>query len=211
MATASKESNDKMCYTCAPKTTVAITSCQGCHHHFCCKHFTEHRDQLSKYLNNNIDLHDEILQDLKTRIDHSSKDQLNNDNAKKLLRRIDKWEERTINACRRAATEVRASVKQLFDQSKENDSLTERLSSMAKELGERQQSENFVEHDLDRWMKQLEDLRNDINQRIIFPADIILETRGIDWEETIKICQLPNLNKNVKHYVMIMGEKGVGM
>jgi hypothetical protein len=60
-------------------------------------------------------------------------------------------------------------------------------------------------------MKQLEDLRNDINQRIKFPADIILETRDIDWEETIKICQLPNLNKNVKHYVMIMGEKGVGM
>jgi hypothetical protein len=123
-----------MCYTCAPKTTAAITSCHGCHHHFCRKHFTEHRDQLSKYLNNNIDLHDEILQDLKTRIDHSSKDQLNNDNAKKLLRRIDKWEERTINACHYAATEARASIKNLFDKTEENNSLTERLSSVAKEL-----------------------------------------------------------------------------
>src|SRR5437764_1105147 len=115
MSTASKEFDDKMCYTCAPKKMLAITSCHGCQHHFCRKHFNEHRDHLSKYLNNNIDLHDEILQDLKTRIDRSLKDQLNNDGARELLRQIDEWEERTVNACRHAADKARASIKQLFD------------------------------------------------------------------------------------------------
>jgi Mg2+ and Co2+ transporter CorA len=210
MATTSKEFNDQMCHTCTPKKIAAITSCRGCHHHFCRKHFNEHRDQLSEYLNNTVDQHDEILQDLKTRIDHFSKDQLNNDDAQNLLRQIDQWEERTINACRHAADKVRASVKQLFDKTEENNSLIERLSSVARELEEQQQSENFVERDLDRWMKQLEELKNDINQPIKFPTDIIIETQDIDWEESIKICQLENSNKNVEHYVLIMGERGVG-
>jgi len=210
MATTSKELNDQMCHTCTPKKTAAITSCRGCHHHFCRKHFNEHRDQLSEYLNNTVDQHDEILQDLKTRIDHFSKDQLNNDDAQNLLRQIDQWEERTINACHHAADKVRASVKQLFDKTEENYSLTKRLSSVARELEEQQQSENFVERDLDRWMKQLEELKNDINQPIKFPTDIIIETQDIDWEESIKICQLENSNKNVEHYVLIMGERGVG-
>jgi len=210
MATTSKELNDQMCHTCTPKKTAAITSCRGCHHHFCRKHFNEHRDQLSEYLNNTVDQHDEILQDLKTRIDHFSKDQLNKDDAQNLLRQIDQWEERTINACHHAADKVRASVKQLFDKTEENYFLTKRLSSVARELEEQQQSENFVERDLDRWMKQLEELKNDINQPIKFPTDIIIETQDIDWEESIKICQLENSNKNVEHYVLIMGERGVG-
>jgi Mg2+ and Co2+ transporter CorA len=210
MATASKESDNKICYLCAPKKTTAITSCHGCHRHFCRKHFNEHRDQLSKYLNNTVDLHDEILQDLKTRIDHSSKNQSNNE-ARKLLRQIDEWEKRTMKACHHVADKARASVKQLLDKTEENNSLTERLSSVAIELEEQQKSENFVERDLDRWMKQLKELKNDINRPIKFPTDIIIETRSIDWEESIKICHLANSNKKVEHYVLVVGEKGVGM
>jgi hypothetical protein len=210
MATALNECDDKMCHTCAPKKTVAITSCHGCHRHFCRKHFNEHRDQLSKYLNKTVDLRDEILQNLKTRIDHSSKDQSNNDGARKLLRQIDEWEKKTRAACRHAADKARVSVKQLFDKTEENNSFTERLSFVAKELAEQQQSENFVEHDLDRWMKQLEELKNDINRPLKFPTDIFIETRDISWEESIKICQRQNSNKNVEQYVLVLGEKGVG-
>jgi chromosome segregation ATPase len=205
MAAVSTESDDKMCSTCKPKKTVAITSCHGCDHHFCRKHFNEHRDQLSKYLNNHVDLHDEIRQDLKTRIDRSSDDQLNNDDTKKLLRQIDEWVERTMDAC------LRVAVKELFDKIKDNDSLTQRLSSVAKELEEQQQSENFVEHDLDRWMKQLKELKDDISRPIQFPTDIIIETQDIDWEESIKICQEPSSNNNAEHYVLVLGEKGAGL
>jgi transcriptional regulator with GAF, ATPase, and Fis domain len=211
MTTASKDSDDNICDRCAPKKTVAITLCHGCDHHFCRKHFNEHRDQLSKYFNNLVDLHDQIRQDLQTRIDHSLKDQLDNNDAKRLLQQIDEWVERTINTCLHVADEARASVKQLFDKTKDNDSLTHRLSTVSREFEEQQKSENFVERDLDRWMKQLKKLKEDIHRPIEFPTDIIIKTRNIDWKETIKICQQSNSNKNIEHYVLVSGETGVGL
>lgn len=210
MATASTEFGSKMCHTCAPKQTIGITSCHGCQCHFCRKHFNEHRDQLSESLSTIVDLHDQILQDLKTRINHTSKEQLNNDEMSKLLRQIDEWEDATINACHRAADEVHVSVKQLFDTTVENNSLTEQLPFVAKELEEQQQIENFVERDLERWKKQLEELKNDIDRPIKFPADITIERRNIDWKKRIKINQATNTNTSVEHYVLVVGEEGVG-
>ena len=212
MATAAPESDDKICDTCAPKKTLAITSCHGCNRHFCRKHFNEHRDELTRNLNNHIGLHDEILQDLRTRIDRSSNDRLDdNDHARSLLQRIDEWEARTIDSCHHVAIEARASVRELFDQTKENDFLTQQLSSIARELEEQQQAENFTEHDLDRWMTQLKELKNVINQPMKRLTNTTIETRDIDWEESIKICQSPNANQNTKHYVLVLGKKGMGL
>jgi DNA repair exonuclease SbcCD ATPase subunit len=211
MATASNTSGDKKCDTCKPKKTVGITSCCGCHRCFCGKHFIEHRDQLSENLNTVVNQHDEILQDLKIRIDHSSKGQAGNDDARNLFQKINEWENRTINACCDVADKARASVKQLFDKTKENNSFTKRLSSLANELEEQQESVSFVERDLDRWRKKLDELKNDINRPIEFPTNVIITTQDIDWEESIKISQLPSSNKIIKHYVIVFGEKGVGL
>ena len=210
MATVSKESDGKMCDTCAPKKTIAITSCHGCARHFCRKHFNEHRDQLSKYLNNLVDLHDQIRQDLQTRIDRSMKEQLDNNDGRRLLRKIDDWVERTIDACLRAADEARASVEQLFDRTQQTLALTQRLSIVARELDEQQRSENFIEGDLDRWTRQLKKLEEDLYRPVELPTDMIIETRDIDWKETIQIYQQPNSLKNVEYYVLVSGETGVG-
>jgi DNA repair exonuclease SbcCD ATPase subunit len=211
MATASNQFDDKKCYTCQPKKVAAITSCCGCHRHFCCKHFIEHRDQLSKNLNNIVNQHDEILQDLKSKTNHSSKNQLDSNDVQNLFRQIDDWEIETINACHLAANKARDSIKQLLNTADENDSLIERLSSIAKELEEQQQSVNFVEHDLERWIEQLEELKIDVNRSIEFPNNIIIITQAIDWEESIKISQLSISDKMTKHYVLVVGEKGVGL
>lgn len=206
MATASKESDDKICNTCIPKITVAITSCHGCDRHFCRQHFNTHRDQLSKSLNDHIHLHNEIAQDLKTRID-----QLNHQDAKRLLRDIDQWERRTIDGCRQAATEARNFVKESFDKTKENDAFLQRLTSIAGELEEQQRVENFIERDLERWMKQLKQLQKDINQTIKSPINAIIEKRKIDWKEMIQISLLSDAKQTVKHYVLVLGEKGAGL
>ncbi|CAF0984691.1 unnamed protein product [Adineta steineri] len=210
-----KDFDDKLCCSCAPKKTVAITSCHGCYHHFCNKHFNEHRNQLSKNLNIIVDQHDEILQDLKIRIDHSVRNQLDNEDAQNLLRQIHEWEDRTINSCRHVADDVRTSVKQSFDQTRVNNSLTERLLFVAKELEEQQHTENFVERDLSRWMKLLQNLRDDIHQPVRYPTALTMETQDIDWKTVIKISQLstttnPTTNTNGEYYVLVAGEKGAG-
>lgn len=211
MASSTKDYDDKTCCLCAPKKTLAITSCHGCYHHFCNKHFNEHRNQLSKNLNTIVDRHDEILQDLKIRIDHSIRDQIDNEEAQHLLRQVKEWEDRTINACRHVADEARVSVKQSFDQTRVNNSLSERLLFVAKELEEQQHTENFVERDLDRWMKLLEELRTDIHRPIRYPITLAIETQDIDWKSTMRISQLSNSNTNVEHYVLVAGEKGAGL
>ena len=127
MATASKESGNKICDTCTPKKTIAITSCHGCNRDFCRQHFNTHRDQLSKCLQDHIHLHNEIAQDLRARIDFSLHHQLNNDKARELLRQIDQWEKRTIDECRQIAAEARNSVKELFDKTKENEYIIIRM------------------------------------------------------------------------------------
>ena len=211
MATASKESGNKICDTCTPKKTIAITSCHGCNRDFCRQHFNTHRDQLSKCLQDHIHLHNEIAQDLRARIDFSLHHQLNNDKARELLRQIDQWEKRTIDECRQIAAEARNSVKELFDKTKENDAFSQRLASMAIELEEQQRAENFIEPDLDRWMKQLQALQNDINQPVTFTTSTNIELPEIDWNENLKVCRLSNAKQTVKHYVLVGGKKGVGL
>ncbi|CAF1609599.1 unnamed protein product [Adineta ricciae] len=210
MAASPMNSDDKLCCLCTPKRTLAITSCHGCYHHFCNKHFIEHRNQLSKSLNLTIDKHDEILQDLNTRIDTAIREQFENEDAQSLFRQINEWEDRTIVACRHIADEARMSIKQAFDQSRSNHALSERLLYVAKELEEQQHTENFVERDLDRWLKLLEDLKHDINQPIKYPTTITIDTHEIDWKATMRVSHLPNVNDNVEYYVLVAGEKGAG-
>ncbi|UJR26650.1 hypothetical protein I4U23_007967 [Adineta vaga] len=210
MANDARNSDEKLCCLCAPKRTLAITSCHGCYHHFCNKHFVEHRNQLSKNLNLIIDKHDEILQDLNTRIDTSIREQFENEDAQNLFRQINEWEDRTIIACRHIADEARMSIKQSFDQSRFNNTLSERLLYVAKELEEQQHTENFVERDLDRWIKLLACLKDDINQPIKYPTSMTIETHEIDWKTTIRISHLANSNTNVEYYVLVAGEKGAG-
>jgi hypothetical protein len=210
MSTTTRTSDEKLCCLCTPKRTLAITSCHGCRHHFCNKHFSEHRNQLSKNLNIIIHKHDEILQDLKIRIDQSIREQFDNEDAQNLFREINQWEDRTITACRHAAEEVRTAVKQAFDQSRTNGALSERLLFVAKELEEQQHTENFVERDLDRWFKLLEELKQDINRPIKYPTSLAVETRDIDWKTSLRLSQLENCNTNVEYYVLVAGEKGAG-
>lgn len=211
MATGSSKIKDKMCEICAPKQVIAITLCHGCQSHFCRKHFNEHRDKLSICLNGVIDLHDQILQDLRTRIDRTESEQPNNTDTTKVLQQVGEWEKTTTDTCHRVAKNIRETVKKLFDKTEENNTLMERLSSVAKELEEQQIVENFVEYDLDEWKRQLEILRNDINRPITPSANITIESQEIDWEKSIMISQGTKLNTGIEHYVLIIGDKGAGM
>ena len=81
---------------------------------------------------------------------------------------------------------------------------------VAKELEEQQHAENFVERDLHRWLRLLEQLKEDINQPIKYPASLAVETREIEWKTSIRISQLEPGNINNEYYVLVAGEKGAG-
>ncbi|CAF3053111.1 unnamed protein product [Rotaria sp. Silwood2] len=177
------------CDICASKESVTIMLCHGCAQHFCQKHFYEHRDKLKTDLKKIINEHDEILQDFHMSLNHAS-NSLDNDNARALLKQIDEWQTRTIDACCRTADETRGIIARLFKQ---------------------QQSEKFIENDLERLKQKVEQFKNDTIQLITSSETIIIQTQSIDWRKVFNISRPSNIDQIINHYVLVIGEIGAGI
>ena len=121
----------KSCIQC-PKGPGQVM-CDGCQRFFCLKHFHEH--QLKQILL--LDGHDR---------QHP------------LLIRVDRWEARSMKRIKQVANEVRQQIKELLDRSKT--SIGDTLHRIANEIRENQRTEAFTEVDLEKWMGQLHQLRN---------------------------------------------------
>ncbi|CAF3302664.1 unnamed protein product [Rotaria sp. Silwood2] len=198
MATAMRSTTGKdMCDMCSPKQVVAITSCKGCLKDMCRKHFNEHREKLFKDLHNVFDLHDNLLQELQLTINRASKSSVN-DKALAFLIQIDEWKTRTIERVSQAANEARANVERLFSRKIEYDQLKQKVDEITKELKEQQESESFVEIDIDHWMKQLKQLKTDLNR----PSKVdtnppVLQIQNVDWNSVIKVSSPNELEKGM--------------
>lgn len=176
-----------ICSLCAPKETVAIMSCKGFLKDFCRKHFNEHRDVLSKDLQNVFDLHDSLLQELQLKID-SAREEPVDPIACTLLKQIDGWENTTIESVVQAANEIREEIKRLSAKKLEFDPFNQRISKLTTEIKEQQDSESFVETDINQWIKQLEQLKSDLNRPSEFHSNAPdLQIKKIDWDDMIKI------------------------
>jgi predicted RNase H-like nuclease (RuvC/YqgF family) len=185
MASATKKS---MCSECAPKQVVAVTSCHGCSKSFCRKHFNEHREQLSKDINSVFDQHDHFLQEFQLKSGDASKP-LDTPSARALLKQIDEWKIKTIESVSQAADNAREHVERLFSKKQVNDKLKQRIDSITKELKEKQESEIFVETDINQWMKQLKILENDLNRPSAVETNPpVLQIQNVDWKTIIKVC-----------------------
>ncbi|UJR32156.1 hypothetical protein I4U23_019623 [Adineta vaga] len=99
--------NKKQCVTCNKSGGILI--CDGCQQSFCGKHVIEHRQELAGQLDNIMQEHDLLQQDL---LQPSSKKDA-------LLERIDHWEKYSIAKIQMAAETARTTLKELLEQSKE--------------------------------------------------------------------------------------------
>jgi alpha-L-arabinofuranosidase len=177
----------EMCVMCSPKQFVAITSCKGCLKDLCRNHFNEHRDKLSTDLHKVFDRHDNILQELQLKIHRESKPSDNN-HARAILQQIDQWEKITIKRVSQAANEARQDVERLFDRKAEHDQLKQKVAKMTEALKQQQESESFVETDIDHWMKQLEQLKIDLNRPSTVETNPpLLQIQTIDSNAIINI------------------------
>jgi hypothetical protein len=185
----SSASRKQMCAMCSPKQVAAITSCKGCLADLCRRHFNEHRDILSKNLHNVFDLHDDLLEELRLKMDPISKPS-DNDNARAILKQIDEWEMTTFARVSQEADKARAHVEHVFNRKMEFDQLKQKIGKITEELKEQQEeSDSFVETDIEHWIDQLERLRIDLNRPSKFETNPpVLQIQNIDWNTIIKIC-----------------------
>ncbi|CAF2980099.1 unnamed protein product [Rotaria sp. Silwood2] len=141
-------SNKKQCVLCNKSGGIMI--CEGCQQAFCGKHVIEHRQTLSGQLDNIMQEHDLLQQELAQ------------PSLKKnpLLKKIDKWEKDSIAKIQVAAETARKTLQELLEQSKER--LSKTCRDITENLRASQEADDFSENDLQQWKKQLKELQLEI-------------------------------------------------
>ena len=145
MSTSSK----KQCVTC--NKSGGILMCHGCQQTFCSKHVSEHRQELGGQLDNIMQEHDVLRQDLE-------EGSLFKENP--LLKEIDQWEKDSIAKIQAAAETARKFLQELIEKFKERVSKT--CGDITKNLRSAREADDFSENDLAVWKKQLEELQLEI-------------------------------------------------
>jgi hypothetical protein len=158
MATGS--STKKPCCRC--NKGGATFTCDGCCLSFCLKHASDHRQELSKQMDNIGQQHDILKRDI---------DQQPVDNT--LLVQIDRWEKESIAMIRSTADKARSDLKRLTEES--TDRLTSLMGKLSDELRLYRESDDYIEDDLDRWVKQLKELQNELEK----PSEIEIEEKKL--------------------------------
>ena len=104
------------------------------------------------------------MDDLTTEYDQLQHRLLANDNDRlhPLLFRVDRWKAEAIEKINQVAKEVREQLRDLLFQSKSH--VQESLRPITHELQESRRMENYTEIDLTRWMAQLKELREQLDE-----------------------------------------------
>jgi hypothetical protein len=135
----------KGCATCRKGGDVFM--CRGCRQVFCAKHVDEHREKLSKEVENLAEDHERLQRDL------------NRDNEEQLLLSIiNTWEQESIERINLTAETARAGLRQWIDRN--NIEIKIPLERITNEIRSCQQADDYTETDLRRWIQQLEEYRN---------------------------------------------------
>jgi hypothetical protein len=112
-----------------------------------------------------------------------------------LITRIDKWEKSTIDNVKQAADRARQQVDQLSNSKRTK--ITTEFKTFSQELAHLKETENFVEHDLTRLNKMIDNFYQDL-QQITQPAMIELHTEESDriqWNRLIYVEEKSNYTR----------------
>ena len=142
-----RNSERRYCHIC--RRSGGISTCHGCRLTFCAKHVHKHREELASQLEDLMQTHALLRQD----IDQSSNEYF-------YLRKIDHWESESIKRIQKTAEITRADLRQVFDRSKRR--LTRVAKDLAVNLNSSWKTDDFAEKELLRWTKQLNELRMEI-------------------------------------------------
>jgi hypothetical protein len=149
MATSS--SNDSRCATC--EKAAGTFTCRGCGKDFCLRNTNEHRQELSKQMDEDvIPLHDQLQQSL----DQQTKKPIHHP----LIKQIDDWEQLSVEKIHQAADSVREQLIQLINTHASK--MKETLERLTQQLKKARDDDQFFETDLKEWMEKLEVLKKDL-------------------------------------------------
>ena len=168
----------RLCSQC--KKEPGPMHCTGCNKYLCWKDFKTHREQMFTELDKIVEERNQLQETI--HVGAASSDQKS-----PLLEQIDQWKRNTIAKVEEVAAQVRQQTIELLNrkQTKVNDEFR----SFSQDLIKLRESENYVEHDLERLKKKIQQFKQDIKQSTR-PINILLHTDQSDkiqWESLIYI------------------------
>ncbi|CAF1522034.1 unnamed protein product, partial [Didymodactylos carnosus] len=168
MATTSKA----QCAKCEKNS--GILTCDGCLEKFCRRCFNDHRQDLSKQLDNVVYEHDMLKQQL---------EMPNENDSHRLLKQIDKWKEDSIRKINQLADQCRTDVVKLLHKNK--DRLIDRFLKITNRVRKGRDDEDYDERDLSKWMDNLKELKNEL----IEPSNFRVEEdkQQSSWIQKIRV------------------------
>ncbi|CAF0743524.1 unnamed protein product [Adineta ricciae] len=143
-------SESKQCTTC--HKNFGILTCNGCRQAFCGKHVLEHRQYLTNQLEDIMQNHDLLLEELQ----HTINEQV-------LLEKINQWEKTSLTKIQIIAENNRIELRRLIEDS--NRQLSKACSDIASDLRCSRHADDFCETDLTRWIQQLDRLKHELTTR----------------------------------------------
>jgi hypothetical protein len=131
---------------------MAAALCEGCSQALCTKHFIDHRRFLGEEMNVIISEHDQFQ--------HTLNQKTTNPESHPLITQIDEWEKKSIIKIRQKAKELREEFLQLI--TVPLDDLSKKLRHLSRKLKEGREEDSFVETDLRKWKKSLDNLKENL-------------------------------------------------
>ena len=140
------------CVTCGKDK--AVMKCGGCSKDFCFNHMTDHRQELSRQLDEIENTRDLFRQSLT--------EQMSTPQKHALLRQIDQWEQESIYKIREAAEEERQLL--MHHTEKYFNEIEIKLNKLTAQLRESREENDFIETDLRTWERQLKSLEEELRK-----------------------------------------------
>lgn len=152
--------------------------CGGCLQEFCFNHLTEHKQKLSRELDE-VELNRDVLrQTLSEHISEPSKH--------RLIEEINQWEHRSIKQIQQLAEEARQRV---FEHSSGFiKGLETKLDKLTEQLRQRREENDFYETDLCQWNDELVQLTQEITK----PSNINLREDYVPFISKITVEIIPS-------------------
>ena len=147
--------------------------CEGCSTIFCPKHSIEHRNDLSKQLEEI-----ELAQDLAFK---NLSQQIQNLREHSLIQFVDQWEYQSIEKIRQVADQTRINL--LKDIGEHNNLTKKKLEDLSEQLRQARDDNDFLEDDLQQWINVLEQLKSELQH----PVNITIEQDSTPIVHQIRI------------------------
>ncbi|CAF2865545.1 unnamed protein product [Rotaria sp. Silwood2] len=191
----------------------AKSKCEGCSKDFCSSHFADHRQELSKQIDEVEVTCNLFRQTLTEQTSPSLKHSV--------MQNIDKWERESIQKIQQAAEEARQLLLKYITENKTETRL--HLNKLTDQIWQTRQENNFVETDISQWQEELYRLKKELtnSSNITLQQDstslvhkIYVHMKTSNY--TVYICTqlyVPNISANAKwiqNGITVAGGNGRG-